>query len=69
MKTKKFNQKLRLNKKTVADLNGTEMNGIHGGKPESWLTGCASCLITGCCPTGTCPTGTCLNSACSGTCC
>jgi hypothetical protein len=35
MKTKKLNKRLSLNKKTVANLNGTEMNGIQGG--ELWL--------------------------------
>jgi hypothetical protein len=31
MKTKKFSKRLNLNKKTVADLNGNEMNDAVGG--------------------------------------
>jgi len=31
MKTKKIDKKLSLNKKTVADLNGKEMNDAFGG--------------------------------------
>jgi natural product precursor len=32
MKTKKFEEKLTLNKKTIADLNSSEMNGLKGGQ-------------------------------------
>jgi len=31
MKTKKFNKRLSLNKKTIADLNGKEMKNAIGG--------------------------------------
>ena len=31
MKTKKFNKRLTLNKKTVSDLNDKEMKDLHGG--------------------------------------
>jgi len=31
MKTKKFNQKLTLNKRTVSNLNSGQMRGIKGG--------------------------------------
>ncbi len=31
MKTKQFDKKLVLNKKTVAHLNNGEMNGVQGG--------------------------------------
>lgn len=36
MKTKSFDRKLTLNKKTIADLNNGEKAGIHGGgiKPD-----------------------------------
>ncbi|MCP5106757.1 MAG: hypothetical protein GY950_25455 [bacterium] len=33
MKLKKFNKKLLLNKKTIADLNGGEMKNALGGVP------------------------------------
>jgi hypothetical protein len=83
MKTKKFRKKLNLNKKTVANLNGKEMNGVlaGAGKKDSEVTICTSCnhtVCTSCNPTvcascvetECCPTDTC-NSICSngGFCC
>jgi hypothetical protein len=75
MKTKKFRKKLNLNKKTVANLNGKEMNGVlaGAGKKASEDTICTSCnpsVCTSCIETGCCPTDTC-NSICSngGFCC
>jgi hypothetical protein len=62
MKTKKFSKKLVLNKKTVANLNGNEMNLIYGGAPETYQktvcftdceTNCYMCDYTirsRCCP-------------------
>ncbi len=35
MKAKKFENKLTLNKKTIADLNKDEMNSVYGAD-ESW---------------------------------
>ena len=34
MKTKKFQKKLTLNKKTIVDLNNGEMKGAQGGADE-----------------------------------
>lgn len=31
MKAKKFNTRLMLNKNTIANLNNSDMNGVHGG--------------------------------------
>lgn len=39
MKTKKFNRKLDLNKKTIANLNVKEMNNAAGG-----VSGTAACF-------------------------
>jgi bacteriocin-like protein len=50
MKTKTFNKKLSLNKKTVANLNDKEMQGIYGGETVEktvCITRCVSdCLCT-----------------------
>jgi len=56
MKTKIFNKKLSLNKKTVADLNNKEMQGVHGGAETverticitKCATDCPVCTITRC---------------------
>ena len=76
MKTKKFNKKLRLNKKTVANLNGSMMGHVHGGvTPENQLTQSPSCFLphTECpdCTMVTCQTcvtcntcNTCVTQAC-----
>jgi hypothetical protein len=37
MKTKKFNKKLVLNKSTIADLAGGQMNKVKGGETEPKL--------------------------------
>jgi hypothetical protein len=67
MKTKKFNKKLVVNKKTVANLNINDMRSAHGGAhtyntycPEcppnpSWVS-CEACTEWYC-PTYDCPTG------------
>lgn len=47
MKTKRFSKKLKLNKKTIADLKSNEMTDVHGGElaPRSYpYTGCYVCL-------------------------
>jgi natural product precursor len=54
MKTKTFSKKLSLNKKTVADLNNREMQGVHGGATEKsvcitrCVTNCDLCTMTRC---------------------
>lgn len=54
MKSKAFNKKLSLNKKTVANLNDKEMQVIYGGdtaEPSICITRCVSncaCTITRC---------------------
>jgi hypothetical protein len=39
MKTKKFSKRLDLNKKTVADLSGKDMNDVFGG-----ISGTGPCI-------------------------
>lgn len=60
MKTKKFSRKLMLNKKTVANLNGSMMGKVHGGEGDSQTpansccmgpTDCPNCTQTCYCPT------------------
>jgi hypothetical protein len=65
MKTMKFNKKLQLNKKTVSNLNGTEMNRVQGGFRLSDDTRCIYCVITGPCTAITCPS----NCSNGGNCC
>ena len=51
MKTKTFNKRLILNKRTVADLNNREMSGVHGGfvsYPPECNTNATNCAITRC---------------------
>jgi len=63
MKTKKFNKKLALNKKTVVNLDGSMMNGVKGGTDTYYtcptgFTVCRTACVTECprCPTLlTCP--------------
>lgn len=43
MKTKNFDKKLSLNKRTVAALDVAEMNGLKGGIDRSLLTACLTC--------------------------
>ena len=48
MNTKKFNKRLFLNKKTIADLNGKEMSDVYGGIGPTWYPntcGPGSCII------------------------
>jgi hypothetical protein len=53
MKTKKFEKKLVLNKKTVSDLNPTQMSDAQGG--ISGLPTCAACTQPHTCQTLCCP--------------
>jgi hypothetical protein len=47
MKLKKFEKKLTLNKKTVADLNQSEMNFIYGGSVTVEFKTCGdNCYFT-----------------------
>jgi len=47
MKTKHFTKKLELTKKTVADLNGKEMNAVNGGGVYTLAyTNCYMCMKT-----------------------
>ncbi len=41
MKTKKFNNKLVLNKSTIADLDGNQMNKVQGGV-DPWTANCTT---------------------------
>jgi hypothetical protein len=54
MKPMKFNKKLSLNKKTVANLNGKEMNYVFGGvalsAPYNCFTFMATCGPNSCAP-------------------
>jgi len=72
MKTKKIDKKLRLNKKTVANLNGSMMGNVNAGGGTLGCgteiqTGCTPCTVT-CqtvCQTCGCPTqNTCETQAC-----
>lgn len=45
MKTKKFNKKLSLGKRTVSDLNTNEMLNVNGGG-ETMTQVCFSCVVT-----------------------
>jgi hypothetical protein len=49
MKTKKIHRKLALNKTTIANLVGNEMNGIYGGAPKE--THKHKCVETDACET------------------
>lgn len=79
MKTKKFEKKLGLKKKTIANLNNQEMVTANGGVEETNYrtciqptASCDTCLIETCvtCETcETCVTCTCGASACSTPCC
>jgi hypothetical protein len=48
MKTKRLSKKLRLNKKTVSNLNVNEMKSVKGGGIMSDITGCISCMSISC---------------------
>jgi hypothetical protein len=63
MKQKKFNKKLILNKKTIANLNNGEMKDVNGGKDDISNSLCITCFTcdTDCgatCFGVTCPTRT-----------
>jgi natural product precursor len=48
MKTKNLSKKLTINKKTIANLISTEMNGVRGGYHitfSPWVT-CDNCTFT-----------------------
>jgi len=73
MKTKKLDGKLKLNKKTVANLNGSMMGNVNGGgtivigltqDPSCALpqTECPQCTLQtcGCGTTNTCETQACM---------
>ena|GEM_PF-732395 len=67
MKTKKFNRKLALNKKTIANLNFNEMNVVLGGElTDNCTTDCTQ-LKSVCphlCPPPDKSIGTCVASPC-----
>lgn len=51
MKKKNLNQKLQLNKETIANLNNNEMNNVKGGtitqvETCGWKTECRTCNPT-----------------------
>ena len=43
MKTKTFNKKLTLVKKTITDLTNDEMDTVNGGAPASAISQCIKC--------------------------
>ncbi|UCH98076.1 MAG: class I lanthipeptide [Candidatus Aminicenantes bacterium] len=47
MKPKKFSRKLFLNKKTIVNLDGTEMRVVEGGAGDAGMR-CDSCKSTFC---------------------
>jgi natural product precursor len=53
MKNKNFNKKLVLNKKTIVDLDNTEMNNLRGGVETETPTICRTRCVSNC---DTCPT-------------
>jgi len=67
MKPKVFSKKLKLNKKTIADLKGSEMKEVYGGDTAPGAPTCDTCLcrITYICP----PTYITNNSEVQGQCC
>jgi bacteriocin-like protein len=48
MKTKTFSKKLSLNKKTVANLNDKEMQGIYGGETLELTVCITRCGVSDC---------------------
>jgi hypothetical protein len=59
MKTKKFDKKLVLNKKTIAHLNKGEMNAVEGGYVNCITGGLDTCVpLTATC-TSICETTSC----------
>ena len=63
MKTKKLKRKLSLNKKTVANLNGSMMANVRGAEytPSCYLppTECPNCTLVTCQTCNTCETQAC----------
>jgi natural product precursor len=45
MKVKRFNKKLVLNKKTIADLSNDEMNALHGGESLPCTILAPTCVV------------------------
>jgi natural product precursor len=48
MKTKKSVRKLKLNKKTIADLKSTQLKNIHGGAITIPISYCIIAVNSGC---------------------
>jgi hypothetical protein len=82
MKSKKFEKKLALNKKTIVNLNNGQLGHVKGGCVDTYPScpftisdDCVTLRFTGCavCPTNTCVTcvtcDTCWETHCSGACC
>lgn len=68
MKKVKLNNKLQLNKETIAKLNNEEMNHLAGGQVGTILSLCKSCIGSHCgCPppTQTPPMSTCAPTNCT----
>ena len=59
MKPKKFNKRLSLNKKTIADLNNGQLDNVKGGLTQEPCPGTIEpCLLTQrTCTCDTCPSG------------
>jgi hypothetical protein len=75
MKRKKLSSKLKLNKKTVSNLNGSDMNGVHGGGTYIYCgptgrTECYTDCVTGCpqCPSEYCTPNTLDENTCAVSC-
>jgi hypothetical protein len=70
MKTKKFEKKLVLNKKTIVDLNSGMMGNVHGGEePDHGWTVFPSCYLGPTdCPDCTAPSGCVTNCGTCATC-
>jgi natural product precursor len=50
MKPKVFNKKIKLNKKTIAHLNGNEMKEVYGGDQPPKTRLCILTISQPCCP-------------------
>jgi hypothetical protein len=68
MKSKKFSKKLFLNRKTVANLSGSDMGNLHGG--EGFPATSRLCIETDpcICPSYYTDCGTCTPSICQTAC-
>ena len=49
MKSKNFEKKLTLNKKTIVDLSKDEMKDVDGGVDWEFTYTCSSCQLEYCC--------------------